>query len=256
MRNAIQFREEALEHITHEHNKKNEAETIAEINQMKGHHAWIQNLKTHLHHALRRHHSDKTGMYIERKKKVKEMLYVYIEDLPEDIYEWNNVEDRLLRVMFEGYFIQSAYRVHKTDKKLHTLFPQKSTTCTISKDSSLHKTKRNQSENVCLYEEIKYIVWMNDINFINCTTLSARVHKNAQVKKMLDTMVKHKLPSLDVLPTGKAKHTHERRKHTHNATVKERALRYKHTRNIKKNKHHTQKRSVLKKHQPKTRNRK
>ena len=196
-KNVVVALNRSIQHREKEHAQIIEAQvkgvaTTADAAESRGHKAWIHNLKVFRQHAQRKLNRELHAEKIMVRRKVAEELYQHIEDLPEDFYahHWNNVEDRLMRVLFEGYYTQFAIRFHPTEKTFHSVFPIKSTPAMISKESTLFKFPKLKDD-ICLYEQI---FAFRDTSFITVSTLPSKVKKNKEVQKIIQMMVKKAFP--------------------------------------------------------------
>lgn len=182
--------------------------TNSDLVESRGHAAWIHNLKIFRQHAQRKLRRDQHAEKIMVRRRVAEELYQHIEDLPEDFYahHWRNVEDRLMRVMFEGYYIQQAVRFHTSEKFYHSVFPRISTRAMISKDSMLFQYPKLK-EDICLYEQI---FSFRDENFMTVSTLPSKVRKNKEVQKIIQLMTQKAFPheKAFVIPVRKSVKRH------------------------------------------------
>ena len=188
---AIHYRQK--EHITITQAQQEGKGTVALIADAKGHLAWIHNLKVFRAHALRKARQEK-GIAITRTRKlVREEIYQYIENIPTDFPQWDNWQERLLRVLFEGYYVQCAIKTHPKDKVYHSIFPRIATKATISEDSvlSLPVFQKAPAE-LCLYETI---FTMRSTNFVCVSTLPTRVKQNAEVRNILKAMIGTRFPT-------------------------------------------------------------
>jgi HrpA-like RNA helicase len=168
--------------------------TAANAAEARGHHAWLHNLRVFRGHVLRKLNRDTGGATIAAtRKRVAEELYQHIEDMPADFYDWDNVEDRLMRVLFEGYCVQSGVRMHPNDKTYHSAFPQKSTEAPLSETSTLQLFRKRPAD-VCLFEQIFTI--MTTTSFATASTLPPRVRRNAEVCRILRLMTRVTFPRM------------------------------------------------------------
>lgn len=159
----------------------------------RGHKAWIHNLKIFRQHAQRKLNREKNANTIMIRRRVAEELYQHIEDLPEDFYahHWSNVEDRLMRALFEGYYTQLAIRFHPSEKKYHSVFPMESMSALISKESTLFKFPKLKDD-ICLFERM---FAFQDTSYTTVSTLPSKVRKNKEVQKIIQMMVKKAFPN-------------------------------------------------------------
>jgi pre-mRNA-splicing factor ATP-dependent RNA helicase DHX15/PRP43 len=182
---SIRYREMENKRITTAH--QDGKATVAELADARGHDAWITQLKILRTHALRHYRQEQGELRNERRKRVEDMLYKHIENKPKDISTWDNWEERLMRVMFEGYCLQSAVRHHEGDKVFHTVFPTVSTRAPFEKDSilAIPALKRSCGD-VIIYEKIKGGTMGTAYQCVS--TLPSRVRKNDEVCKILSAL--------------------------------------------------------------------
>jgi HrpA-like RNA helicase len=171
--------------------------TNSDVVESRGHKAWIHNLKVFRQHAQRKLNREHNAEKIMTRRRVAEELYQHIEDLPEDFYahHWSNVEDRLMRVLFEGYYTQSAVRFHPSEKVYHSVFPMQSTSALISKESSLCRFPKLK-EDLCIFETI---FSFGGTSFCTVSTLPSKVRKNKEVQKILQIMFARAFPKETLL---------------------------------------------------------
>lgn len=186
---AIQYRESEQNRIG-KANHDGKA-TVAELADAKGHDAWLSHLKTFRVHASRKYRQETYKIRQETKQRVKEKLYKHIENIPENASEWDNWEERLLRVMYEGYYVQSAVRLDPNDNKYHTVFPFVCTQATLDQDAVLSLPMLRPCRNdVILYEQI--FTGSMGTTFQCVSTLPSRVRKNKEVVNILTAMTQSK----------------------------------------------------------------
>lgn len=158
---SIQYRE--AEHRRISKAQEDGKATVAELADAKGHEAWIRQLKMIRAHAVRSYRQEQGELRQARRQRVEDMLYKHIENKPKDFSPnlvttpnvWDNREMRLMRVLYEGYCLQSAVRVKESDKTFHSVFPQTPTSAVIDGESILNIKELKQSVgDVIVYERI------------------------------------------------------------------------------------------------------
>ena len=161
--------------------------TVAELADVKGHAAWIQQLKVLRAHALRNYRQEQGEQRQARRRRVEDQLYQHIENKPKDFSTWDNWEMRLMRVLFEGYCLQSAVRVRENDKVFHSVFPLSITKAPIDDTSILNiKELRKSVGDVILFENIK--IGQMGTSFNCVSSLPSCVRRNDEVGKILTAL--------------------------------------------------------------------
>ena len=221
--------------------------TVAELADVKGHAAWIQQLKVLRAHALRNYRQERGEQRQARRRRVEDQLYQHIENKPKDFSTWDNWEMRLLRVLCEGYCLQSAVRVHENDKVFHSVFPLSITKATIDDTSILNiKELRKSVGDVILFESIKIGQMGTSFNCVSslpscvrrndeiCNILTAlterlqlqpiTTHLSARVSHRTSQLIRTRKP----IPLGRPQ------KQQHTRTQKPSGSRKKHTRTVRR----------------------
>ena len=190
---AIRYRESEQNRIAQAQNDGKA--TVAEIADVKGHDAWLTHLKMFRLHAVRKYKQEQGVVRNETKQRVKERLYKHIENLPDNFSEWDNWEERLMRVMYEGYYVQSAVRLHHHDKKYHSVFPIESTHAPIDREAVLCLPELKSCINdIILYEQM--FTGSMGTAYQCVSTLPSRVRRNKEVTKIMRALTKSKFTNL------------------------------------------------------------
>lgn len=155
--------------------------------EIRGHVAWLNNLKVFRQHAMRSYGIAQMQNRQQKRTQLKEILYRYIEELPADFFTWDNVEDRILRVLFESHVVSSAVSLPGNSMYFNAFPIEVYKSAVASKSVLAGHAPAISAKRVCIFENTSTLFGSQpEINVV--TTFPKKVIEDSQVSKIVNIL--------------------------------------------------------------------